>query len=389
MNEKRIAQRLRLFERALSEYTLDEPLSRFLTRFYKENRQMGSSDRRMTSRFCYNYFRLGHAFSLLPIAERLALAEYLCETESDIVAVYRPELNDSIADDLEKKIIHLQSLYGDFLQDIFPFATHLSTEVDASKFIKSFFVQPHLYIRAKKNRVGHIRTQLEQHNIPFKFDRNTTFSLRNGQNLQQIKGIAGDYEVQDLSSQRTIAFFNIEAGQSWWDCCAASGGKSLMLLDHCPNIKLMVSDIRLSILRNLDERFLNAGIKVPYQKKILDLNHSVSHLMGENEFDRILLDAPCSGSGTWARTPEMMQQFTEEKIAYFSKLQQNIATNVLPYLKTGGQLIYITCSVFAKENEKMAAFIESSLRLSLINAHTLSGYGERADSMYIATFRKD
>lgn len=389
INEKRTAQRLRLFERAWSEYTLDEPLSRFLSRFYKENRQMGSSDRRMTSRFLYNHFRIGHAFAQLPTVERLVLAEYLCENESDIVAMYLPELNDSITNDLEKKITYLQSLYGDFLPDIFPFATHLSNEIDKSAFIKSFFVQPHLYIRAKKDRAEYIRIQLERHSIPFKFDGKTTFTLRNGQNLQQIKGIEGYYEVQDLSSQRTIAFFDIQPGQSWWDCCAASGGKSLMLLDHCPQIKLTVSDIRMSILRNLDERFLRAGIKAPYRKKILDLSQSVSHLMEGNEFDRILLDTPCSGSGTWSRTPEMMQQFSPEKIAHFSHLQQSIATNAVPYLKTGGQLIYITCSVFAEENETMAAFIENSLGLTPMATHTLPGYSKQADNMYIATFRKD
>lgn len=350
---------------------------------------MGSSDRRMTSRFCYNYFRLGQAFTSYSTVEKLLFAEYLCESDSETLAVYNPALHATITDGLDKKIAHLQSSYGDFLQQVFPFATHLSSEIDISKFLKSFFVQPYLYIRAKKDRTNHIYRQLERQSIPFKFDGETTFTFSNGQNLQQIKGIEGDYEVQDLSSQRTIQFFDIEKGQSWWDCCTASGGKSLMLLDRCPEIQLTVSDIRLSILRNLDERFLKARIEIPYQKKILDLTRPVSHLMGGTSFDRILVDAPCSGSGTWGRTPEMIRQFSEEKISYFSNLQKNIVANVVPYLKSGGQLIYITCSVFSQENEAIADFIENNLRLKTIQRQTLHGYNEQADSMYVATFRKD
>src|SRR5690606_41350504 len=67
-----VQQQVRNFERTINEYQFKEPFSRFLSQFYKNNRQMGSSDRRMNSRFCYNFFRLGKAFSNLVFPRNLA-----------------------------------------------------------------------------------------------------------------------------------------------------------------------------------------------------------------------------------------------------------------------------------------------------------------------------
>src|SRR5690606_11312409 len=165
----------------------------------------------------------------------------------------------------------------------------------------------------------------------------------------------------------------IWSGGSWWDCCAASGGKFLLLLDRFPASQLMVSDTRMSVLRNLDERFSRAGIDIRYRKKILDLSQPVDHLMKGEVFDGILVDAPCSGSGTWGRTPELLSQFNENTLADFSVLQQSIVKNVLPYLRQGGSLHYITCSVFEQENESVARYAET-LGLKLVNQRSIIGY---------------
>src|SRR5690606_31250616 len=163
-------------------------------------------------------------------------------------------------------------------------------------------------------------------------------------------------EVQDWASQQTINQLTIQAGESRWACCAASGGKSLMLLDREPNIKLLVSDVRLSILRNLDVRFQNAGIRTCYRKKILDLSRPIDHLLQE-EFDGILVDAPCSGSGTWGRTPEMLTNFNPIEITKYAELQKVIVSRVVPFLKKGKTLTYITCSVFTQENEEVIQYM--------------------------------
>jgi 16S rRNA (cytosine967-C5)-methyltransferase len=78
------------------------------------------------------------------------------------------------------------------------------------------------------------------------------------------------YQIQDLSSQKTGNYFEPHKYDYWWDCCAASGGKSLLLHNLEPNIELLVSDIRENSLNNLQERFQLAGIK-KYHLKVIDL----------------------------------------------------------------------------------------------------------------------
>ena len=349
---------------------------------------MGSSDRRMNTRYCYNYFRLGGAFSDLSATERLAIAEFLCETESAVVEAFRPEWTAMLEHPVEEKVAIVEELDPDFLQRVFPWTAQLSEAIDTRAFLISHFVQPDLFIRLRRGKEKQVMDALTKADVAFTVLSPQTLALPNGSKLQQVRGIDGLYEVQDLSSQQSLNLVTIRAKQSWWDCCAASGGKSLLLLDQEPDIKLMVSDIRLSILRNLDERFAAAGVRTYYRKKIVDLSDSVQHIMEKESFDAILLDAPCSGSGTWGRSPDMLCKFTTAEIDRFADLQKKIVRNAVPYLKDNGQLLYITCSVFAAENEEVVAFIEKELGLTLQAKENILGYGNKADSMFAAVFRK-
>ena len=193
--------------------------------------------------------------------------------------------------------------------------------------------------------------------------------------------------MQDLSSQKTGAFFQPQKYDYWWDCCAASGGKSLLLHDLEPQIQLLVSDVRETSLNNLDERFQLAGLK-KYQKKVLDLLLNNEQELHHYTFDGVILDAPCSGSGTWGRTPEMLHFFDVQKITYFQKLQKTIAANVLNYLKPGKPLIYITCSVFKQENEEVIAYLQEEHHLKLESMEVIRGYQDKADTMFVARLLK-
>ena len=170
---------------------------------------------------------------------------------------------------------------------------------------------------------------------------------------------------------------------AWWDACAASGGKSLMLHEQEPDIKLVVSDIRESMLANLDERFQRSGLH-KYQKKLLDLTQNPDPVLHDYAFDGIILDAPCSGSGTWGRTPEMMARFNPDRISFFQRLQQDITRNVVKYLKPGKPLIYITCSAFKAENEANVDFLVKEVGLKLEKQTVLKGYENKADTMFVA-----
>lgn len=169
-----------------------------------------------------------------------------------------------------------------------------------------------------------------------------------------------------------------------WDVCAASGGKSILLWDLIGPFDLTVSDSRASILSNLSTRFSEAGIQ-GYKKFVADLTRPVS-FEGNKKFDLMVVDAPCTGSGTWGRTPEQLVFFEQEKIGEYVQLQRQILTNSLPHLKPGGRLVYITCSVFKEENEGNVKWLEENFSLTCLGSGSIEGYTKRADSLYSAFF---
>jgi 16S rRNA (cytosine967-C5)-methyltransferase len=376
---------LKTFQRILGEYPAETPLGKFLPGFYRQNKQMGSSDRRVANRLMYNYFRLGKALWNTPTEDRLMVAEFLCNTQvNSFLQYFKPDWAACVGFTIEEKIDLVTKTYPDFkLDDIFPWISQVSSGIDKQAFLKSFFVQPDLFIHVHNGYDHLVKAELVKAAVAFKDEGNGCISLPNGTRLEAIFPTQHWFEVQDYSSQQTANYFKPNKWDAWWDACAASGGKSLLLHELEPNIKLVVSDIRESILANLDERFRSAGL-MKYQKKQLDLTQNIDQTLHDYEFDGIILDAPCSGSGTWGRTPEMISQFEPQKIEFFQRLQKTIAANVIKFLKPGKPLIYITCSAFKAENEDVVDYLVKECGLKLEEVKVLTGYEHKADSMFVA-----
>ncbi|MGV3685183.1 MAG: RsmB/NOP family class I SAM-dependent RNA methyltransferase [Daejeonella sp.] len=352
---------------------------------------MGSNDRRSASRLLYNYYRIGNAFHNLPVEERLFYAEFLCTAvDNPFLQHFRPDLNEKIYLSREEKLDYLAKDERFNLRDVFPFGD-FSEGINESLFCRSIFIQPDLFIRMHPGKEDLVVSEINATSISFSRLGNYTLALPNGTNLDKIfpddTFPTKPFEVQDLSSQQTLKYFKPNRYEHWWDACAASGGKSLLLFSEQPDIKLVVSDIRESVLDNLDERFINAGLRT-YQKKLLDLTQNPDQVLYHYEFDGIILDAPCSGSGTWGRTPEMISQFMPQKIHGFQNLQKAIAANVIKYLKPGKPLIYITCSVFRQENEDVVDYLVSEYGLNLEGKEVFMGYEHKADTMFAARLLK-
>ncbi|PWS26721.1 RNA methyltransferase [Pedobacter yonginense] len=384
----RVEHQLKAFEQILNRYDGNLPLHRFLPAYYKQNKQMGSSDRRWATRHIYSYYRLGKALPKLSIEERLSIADFLChDTLSPVLEKNLPKFVEHILLPLEDKLKLVEEAYPDFsLEDVFPFHSHLSEKISKIDFYTSFFKQPDLFIRVKEHEIEGIGSVLEGNSIEVKQIGATALALPNGTKLETILK-EGSYQVQDLSSQHTGTYFMPNKWDKWWDCCAASGGKTLLLHSLEPVIELLVSDLRESVLTNLDERFRLAGIK-KYHKKELDLLQNNDQILHHYAFDGIILDAPCTGSGTWGRTPEMLSFFEERKISYFANLQKSIVQNVVKYLKPGKPLIYITCSAFAQENEEVVEHMLNTLPLTLEKMELIKGYEHHADTMFVARLIK-
>lgn len=359
---------------------------------------MGSKDRKSVSELIYSFYRLGHAQKELTVEEKVLTGIFLCNHSSnELLNHFKPEWNEIIGFPLAEKIAVFKRetsilIRSQEVKDIFPWREELSDGIEADLFNQSFLEQPELFLRIRPGKEETVIKKLTNNGIIFKELFNNCIALPNATKLNTI--IQADVEavVQDYSSQRVGNFFEplTAKGQlpnpAVWDCCAGSGGKSIMAYDLNPKINITVSDIRASILQNLHDRFKKAGI-TKYHSFISDLSVPHCQLPAVN-YQLIFIDVPCSGSGTWLRTPEQLYFFDPVKIKYYSELQKKIVSNVIPTLQAGGQLVYITCSVFKEENELIANFIEQQFRLQLVQMKLLKGYEMKADTMFVAVFEK-
>jgi 16S rRNA (cytosine967-C5)-methyltransferase len=332
------------------------------------------------------------------VAERVLAGLFLCnESPLETLSSLKPEWNEAVGKTIEEKIGILKESYPDFSpEQIFPFGNLLSEGVDHALYCMSFLKKPELFIRVRKGKEKIAAAKLREHQVAFSEpepdDRLLfkAYSFANGTRLDGVLDLNREAVVQDLSSQKTGSLMKLPDADPEkiiraWDCCAASGGKSILLADLYPTLDLTVSDIRKTILENLGKRFAEAGI-IRYRAFQKDLTRRAD-IPGES-FDLILADLPCTGSGTWSRTPESLCFFDPGTLDDYSGRQKTILSNIAGNLKAGGMLVYITCSVFAAENEEVVRQLEENGGLRMISRQMIAGYKGRADSMFAAVFKK-
>ena len=158
----------------------------------------------------------------------------------------------------------------------------------------------------------------------------------------------GLVEVQDLGSQLLLESVGLEPGGRWLDACAGAGGKTLQLARLLgPDGKVDAHDIRPAALDELVQRVQRAGLgNIRVMPKVAGL------------YDGVLVDAPCSGTGTWRRAPHLKWVTTPESIARAAAVQQTLVTQFAAHVRPGGRLVYATCSLCHRENaEVLAAFL--------------------------------
>lgn len=374
-------------KKILESYAGDIPFAAFLKKYFAANKKFGSTDRKQIAALCYHYFRLGNAAYQVSIEERLITATFLCEqSPNEFLAFHRPEWNVRTHKPVEEKIAIAQI----DIRKLFPWTDALSDEVDPVAFCSSFFTQPLFFLRIRPGQKKSVLRKLDDAGLPYSLVGEDCIALPNSTKIDSLLVLDKEVVIQDYNSQRVLNMLKDPASGirypvSVWDCCAASGGKSLLAYDILDGkIELTVSDIRESILMNLRKRFTAAGIN-KYHSLIADLQTSNPKLQTSN-VDLIICDAPCTGSGTWGRTPEQLCFFSGDRIAEYAARQQQIVSNVIPKLEKGGLFIYITCSVFKAENEEIVDFIKEKFHLRLLQMELLKGYDKKADSMFTAAF---
>ncbi len=165
----------------------------------------------------------------------------------------------------------------------------------------------------------------------------------------------GMCSIQDLSAQYAGSLLNPQPGERILDACAAPGGKTGHLLELQPSIELTAGDINPDRLNRVADNLSRLGCTA----NLITLDATAPPpSLGTMAFDAILADVPCSATGVIRRNPDVKLLRTPEDIASFATQQLQILQGLWPLLKTGGRLLYVTCSILCEEND---AVIKSAL----------------------------
>jgi 16S rRNA (cytosine967-C5)-methyltransferase len=161
---------------------------------------------------------------------------------------------------------------------------------------------------------------------------------------------SGRIEIQDLGSQLVLASGSVAPGGRWLDACAGAGGKALQLARLLgPDGRVDAADVRPAILSELQARAARAGLG----QRIRIADSAAAAPPGG--YDGVLVDAPCSGSGTWRRFPHLQWTTTLERVRGEAERQTRLMDAHAARVRPGGQLVYATCSLCRSENEAVVA----------------------------------
>lgn len=376
-------------QKIITSYKGEVPFAIYLKQFFVADKKYGSKDRKQITSLCYNYYRLNKTVPMMTIEEKIILATFLCQQEpSAFLQFFNSAWNEQVTLPVQEKI----DIANFPVEKLFPFSGELSKGIDIQQWQLAFLQQPDLFLRIRPGKNKIVQAKLNAAGFTFTLADENCITLPNTSKINDVITLDKEAVVQDLNSQKVLNGLKENLGDSdfifdAWDCCAASGGKSILLYDILQgNAKLTVSDIRKSVLANLKKRFSVADIR-KYELFIADM--AVEHpSIAISTKDILICDVPCTGSGTWARTPEQLYYFDEAQIITYAHRQRRIAANCIPYLKKNGLFVYITCSVFAAENEAVIDYLKEKFHLQVLQMELLKGYDRKADTLFVAILKK-
>ncbi|SEA65232.1 16S rRNA (cytosine967-C5)-methyltransferase [Arachidicoccus rhizosphaerae] len=405
----------------LQSYDHKEPLHLFLKKYFAAHKKHGSKDRKYITKLLYSYFRLGKNIQVLQqqvplnvaldiscfITENIALPEFITDLYSGD-AVSKSKKHQELTEP-EDRFALVKTRYTDLEEKrLFPFQAAVSKGLDKTAIAYRLLHQVDVFLRVRVEtgiQMEAITEKLLAAAVPYRQLSGTCISVPAATPTDQYLAINREVVIQDSSSQQMSQFMELAlkelsvqklkggAGRGplkIWDCCAASGGKSILVKDLATAlqlpVKLMATDIRPGILKNLETRFKAAAI-TGYHQQVVDLTRP-GPLPFQGDFDLIVCDAPCSGSGTWARNPEQIQSFEEQSLEDYYQKQTAIVRKAWSRLRPGGYFLYMTCSVFEKENEQVSRYIALNSGMELLLQKVVTGFAQNQVSMFGALYTR-
>ncbi len=249
-----------------------------------------------------------------------------------------------------------------------------------------------LRVNTLKTSKKELQLKLQSENIETEFlpDHPSALKLTERANVFKTEAFKdGWFEVQDASSQLVADFLDVKPGMKVVDSCAGAGGKTLHLASLMKNKgQIIAMDIYESKLKKLKVRARRNGVH-NVELKVIDSTKPIKKLY--NKADRLLIDAPCSGLGVLRRNPDAKWKLQPDFIENIKNTQQDILQHYSKMLKTGGKMVYATCSILPSENsEQVKAFLnsEAGKDFKLIKDRSILSYESGYDGFYMALLEK-
>jgi 16S rRNA (cytosine967-C5)-methyltransferase len=321
------------------------PLDFIVMSYFRQNKQLGSKDRAFISEMAYTLIRWRGLYQRLlgPKATWADCYKYLLEK--------KPE---SFLDDESLALFHRVS----FPEELFSEIEDSWGRKEAVSICLALNEAAPTSIRVNSLKIDRasLLQQFQEKGLqvaPLESTSGIQFLKKiNFFELEEFK--KGYFEVQDEASQQVADMVQLLPKQTVLDFCAGSGGKTLAFAPKLAKTgQIYLHDIRQHALYEAKRRLKRAGIQ---NAQIIHASEEKKLKNLKKRMDVVVVDAPCSGTGTFRRNPDMKWKFSKTMLQRLIQEQREIFSQALEYLKPGGQILYITCSILKKENEDQVAF---------------------------------
>ena len=408
------------------------PADQFFAACCRMHHEWGSRDRRLFGDALFAYFRWRGWLAGLPPARALALAGWLDGLQHpalrELAAQAGLTLPAATPDTLAGKAQALSGLLGTTkdIAALLPDWTRpllATTDASVQQYLEAFQRRPPVWLRVAPEQVPAV---LEFFNQPG--PRATAHPRVPGAvavtppaNLQGLRAATAVAAiVQDLASQCVGRLCEPRPGEHWWDVCAGAGGKTLHLAALMQNRGgLLATDVRSGALRELERRAAEAGVTMVQTQRITDeglvtggecrgardagrgTRDTRPETRDEPTFDGVLVDAPCSGIGTWNRNPDMRWRTDAAEVSAKAAIQSELLGRAAQSVRPGGALLFVVCTVTTAETTDVTdAFSRAHPEFQPeATAHPLTGEIQNGvfwvwpwvgpcDGMFIARWRR-
>lgn len=344
------------------------PADNIIKEYMRARKYIGSKDRKFITNTVWDVIRHRSRleFDCGCRTPRMLLLTYLKDEDFDIIADGSEYAMAPLTKEEKDKLNNLnQDVYPDYVEKECPL--WLYEKIGNPALAAALNATASADIRANLISREDVKEKLRKEGLFFSETPYSPYGLRSAERINLQNCIAyqnGEIEVQDESSQLGAILCDVRPQHTIIDYCCGGGGKSLLLGAILKNEGIIYAhDKNKKRMSGLGERAKRLGIN---NIKIID------ELKESDKFDRFVIDAPCSGSGTWRRSPDAKYRLTPKQLEGIKSAQAEILETASHHLTADGRIIYMTCSVLPEENEdQIEKFLNKHPEFSVVNMREL------------------